>query len=350
MPREKNDNTGEQKSDGPTDDHRPASDPDLRKPGTSLRGGASRGASGGMPFDIRPLTYVLAAAEQLSFSAAANALNTRVSSVSRRVRELEDAMGVALFERNPAGVRLTDAGRRFIAEVVPALRMLQIAFENAGAAGRAEIGTLRIGIVTTLAGGFLRDVVTSFRDAHGGVRLEIHDGGTRQHFHAIRSRDLDIAFVTGTAEIPDCDSLELWRERIHVAMPAGHPLAARQALDWPDLRDERFIVTMDEPGPEVHDYFVRHVSDYGRSPDVSYRSVTQETLMHLVAIGEGITLVSEGWTSIALPDLALRPLTSDEDIVPLSAVWLPQNDNPVLRRFLSCARVLSSKLASRGAH
>lgn len=340
------DNTG----NTPTADRRSASSRNLQKPRLSLHGQPSRDAIDGVPFDIRPLTYVLVAAEQLSFSAAASALNTRVSSVSRRVRELEDAMGVALFERNPAGVRLTNAGQRFIAEVVPALRMLQIAFDNAGAAGRAEIGTLRIGIVTTLAGGFLRDVVTSFRDAHGGVRLEINDGGTRQHLHAIRSRDLDLAFVTGTAEMPDCDSLELWRERIHVALPAGHPLAARQALDWPDLWEERFIVTMDEPGPEVHDCIVRRVSDYGRSPDVSYRSVTQETLMHLVAIGEGVTLVSEGWTSIALPDLALRPLTSPEDILPLSAVWLPQNDNPVLRRFLSSARVLSSKLASQSAH
>ena len=59
--------------------------------------------------------------------------------------------------------------------------------------------------------------------------------------------------------------------------------------------------------------------------------------------GEGITLVSEGWTSMAHADLALRPLTAQEDIVPFSAVWSPSSDNPALRRFLSFARDLATR-------
>ena len=63
----------------------------------------------------------------------------------------------------------------------------------------------------------------------------------------------------------------------------------------------------------------------------------------MVAIGEGITLVSEGWTSMAHADLAMRPLTAAEDIVPFSAVWSPSSDNPALRRFLSFARDLAAR-------
>lgn len=65
--------------------------------------------------------------------------------------------------------------------------------------------------------------------------------------------------------------------------------------------------------------------------------------MHMVAIGDGITLVSEGWTSMAHADLAMRPLTTAEDIVPFSAVWSPSSDNPALRRFLSFARDLAAR-------
>ena len=65
--------------------------------------------------------------------------------------------------------------------------------------------------------------------------------------------------------------------------------------------------------------------------------------MHMVAIGDGITLVSEDWTSMAHADLAMRPLTAAEDIVPFSAVWSPSSDNPALRRFLSFARELASR-------
>lgn len=297
----------------------------------------------GLPFDMRPLRYVLAAAEQMSFSAAAAALGVKVSSVSRHVRNFEDCIGISLFERSTSGVRLTDAGNRFLNDIIPVLQNAEAVLQRAGAAGRVEEGKVRVGIITTLAGGFLRELVASYRRCYPGIELDIQDGGRRDHLRAIRTRQLDIAFFTGNAPIAGCDVEELWRERVHVAMAVQHPLAGSNALDWPQLRNERFIVSIMEPGPEVHDYIVRRVTDYSTYPDVTYRHVTVETLMHMVAIGEGITLVSEGWTSMAFPDLALLPLMAPEDIVPFSAVWSPSSDNPALRRLLSFARDLATR-------
>jgi hypothetical protein len=68
--------------------------------------------------------------------------------------------------------------------------------------------------------------------------------------------------------------------------------------------------------------------------------------MHMVSIGKGITLVSEGWIHMAFPNLALRPLSAPEDIMPFSAVWSPQNDNPVIRSSRSSPR-LSPSSASK---
>lgn len=306
-----------------------------------------RWPAGGLPFDMRALRYVLAAAEQTSFSAAASALGVKVSSISRHVRNFEDDLGISLFERTTSGVRLTDAGCRLLDDIIPVLQMAEAVLQRAGAAGRVEEGTVRIGIITTLAGGFLRELIASYRRCFPGVQIDIQDGGRRDHLRAIRARQLDIAFFTGNAPIADCDVEEFWRERVHVAMAVEHPLTGSNALDWPQLRNERFIVSTTEPGPEVHDYIVRRVADYSTYPDVTYRHVTVETLMHMVAIGEGITLVSEGWTSMAHADLALRPLTALEDIVPFSAVWSPLSDNPALRRFISFARDLAARRRSR---
>ncbi|MDP0926522.1 LysR family transcriptional regulator [Paracoccus onubensis] len=297
----------------------------------------------GLSFDLRPLRYVLAAHDELSFSRAARVLGMRVSTISRNVRSFEDEIGVSLFERTTSGVRLTDAGRRFLGEIVPALQMIESALQHAGAAGRVEEGTVRIGIITTLAGGFLRDLITSFRQAFDGVHLAVVDGGRREHLRALRSRELDMVFLTGNDQIGGCDVFELWRERVHVALAADHPFAGKDALDWSHLRDEQFIISTHDPGPEVHDYIIRRIADYSTYPSIAYRPVIQETLMHMVAIGEGITVVSEGWTSMAFPGLALVPLTAEEDIIPFSAIWSPDNDNPALRRFISFAKVLSSK-------
>ena len=66
--------------------------------------------------------------------------------------------------------------------------------------------------------------------------------------------------------------------------------------------------------------------------------------MNLVGLGQGITLVSAAWADVKLPDLVLRPLIDPADIVPFSAVWSHQNDNPALRRFISVAHTLAGRV------
>lgn len=221
---------------------------------------------------------------------------------------------------------------------MPALHQIEATFRNARAAGRGESGKIRIGLLTTLGGGFLRHVIASFREDYRNVDLVLHEGGRRDHLSRIRSRHLDIAFLTGSSPLPSVDLLELWHERVHVALPCTHPLAARCSLDWVDIRGEQFLVSAREPGPEVHDFIIRRAASYSTYPNVRIENVSQETLMHMVAIGAGMTVVSEGWTHTAYPELVLKPLTAREDIVPMSAVWSPDNDNPALRRFISFAR------------
>ncbi|MBB3810093.1 LysR family transcriptional regulator [Pseudochelatococcus contaminans] len=292
--------------------------------------------------DLRPLHLVVAAAEHLSFSRAASILNIDKSSVSRAVRDFEDRIGVSLFERGPFGVRLTDAGKHFLDDILPAMLQIEHAIQFAGAAGRVETGTVRVGIISTLAGGFLRKLVQEYEQEHPGVDLDIRDGGRREHLRAIRGRQLDVAFLTGSGDVTDCQTLELWRERVYVAMSKAHALSGRKRLDWSDLREELFVVSRYAPGPDVRDYIVRRIADYSTYPAVQYRKAIQETLMHTVGLGRGITLVSEAWVYMPVPDLALVPLTAMEDIVPFSAVWSQRNDNPALRRFISFAKVLAS--------
>lgn len=295
------------------------------------------------PYDLRSLRYVLAAAEHLSLHAAADALKLDRTTVSRAVQKFEERVGVGLFERGPFGVRLTNAGERLLEGVIPALVQIEHAVQFAAAAGRVENGTVRIGIISTLAGGFLRKLVHSYERAHPGVKLAIRDGGRREHLSAIRARKLDIAFLTAVDDASGCDITELWSERVYVAMPVSHPFSDLEGLDWPDLRDEVMIVSRMASGPDVHDYIVRRSAGRNAYPTVEYCEANQETLMHMVAIGRGITLVAEAWREMPIPGLVLVPLIADEDIVPFSAVWSPANDNPSLRRFISFARSMAQK-------
>ncbi len=304
-----------------------------------------------LAYEMRALKYVIAAADHGSFSAAAAALNIKSSTVSRHIREFESRIGTPLFNRSRVGVNLTKVGQFLIEDTSQAAKRLEAALNQVYAAGRLETGHLRIGLITTLGGGFLRMLVEAFRAEFGDIALEFREGGRTKHLRAIRSRNLDLAFFTGNARIPDLAVLDLWRERVHVALARSHPLANQKALDWPQLRGERFITTFVEPGPEVHAYIIRRLADYSTYPEVLYHDVSTETLIHMVALGEGITLVSEGWTDTTYQNLVLRPLTAKEDIVPFRAVWAPGNENPALHGFLDFARKLvDTPAASRYRH
>ena len=249
---------------------------------------------------------------------------------------------MSLFERESTGVRLTEAGRRFLERARPALSEIDHAVKAAASAGRGAEGVLRIGILSSVSGGFMRDVLGHYHCYNPAIAIELVEGSASEHLARITERQLDVAFVTGTPTASHCDTAVLWKARVFAALPTWHALACGEAVDWASLKEERFIVSRDAPGPEVHDYIVRRVAELGGSPLVERHGVGRETLMHLVAIGLGITLASEAGIGTRYPDVVFLPLASGDDILSYSAVWLPGNDNPAFRRFLSLARSMAS--------
>jgi DNA-binding transcriptional LysR family regulator len=289
------------------------------------------------------ISQALLVAEHLSFSRAAQVLGIRQSAVSRRVRELEDKLGVSLFERDANGVRLTEAGRRFLDRSRLALAEIDHAVKSAANAGCGAEGAIRIGILSSLSGGFVRELLRAYREKHPAIAVEIVEGSASEHLARLSERLLDIAFVSGIPSVSHCDTVVLWEARLFAALPERHRLADESEVGWEALKDERFIVSRDAPGPEIHDYVVRRVADLRQSPSVERYSVGRETLMHLVALGFGISFISEAGTATCYPGVIFRPLAASQDILPYSAVWLPGNDNPAFRRFLSLARSMSSQ-------
>jgi DNA-binding transcriptional LysR family regulator len=290
------------------------------------------------------LSQALVVAEQLSFTRAAKILGIRQSTVSRRVRALEDQLGVSLFERDVTGVRLTEAGRRFLDRARSGLAEIDHAVKAAGNAGRGAEGTIRIGIMSSVSAGFVRELLRTFHESHPAISIDVAEGSASEHIARITERQLDVAFVTGRSPPLRCDSLLLWEAHVFAVLPERHVLAGSDPIGWNALKEEHFIVSRAAPGPEIHDYIVQRAAELGHAPSVERHDVSRETLMHLVALGFGLSLVSEGATGTRYPDVVFRPLATPEDVLPYSAIWLPGNDNPALRRFLSLARSMSQGL------
>lgn len=294
-----------------------------------------------MKFELRHLHYFLAAAEHRSFRAAARSLSVEPSTISRRVRDLEDEIGAALFVRAHGGVILTEAGKRFIRRARKALNQLAHATLDVGVVGKGHEGVVRIGLMSSMASGFIAKLLGAYGADHPDVWIDYIEGDAADHIIAIRQYRMDIAFLTGTPPAAGCDLVHLWNERVYVAMSEKNELAGKEEIAWDDLQDREFIVSESQSGPEIHDYLVKHLAELGRSPNIQRHAVYRDTLMQIVATGQSLTLTSEATIAALFPGVVYRPLVGE--VLPFSAVWSPRNDNPAFRRLLSLAKVISKR-------
>jgi DNA-binding transcriptional LysR family regulator len=302
------------------------------------------------------VSQALLVGEYLSFRRVATVLGVRQSAVSRRVRELEDELGVSLFERHHAGVRITNAGVRFLQEARAALLQLDQAVKTATAAGSGAIGRISIGIVSSIGTGYLRDLLQVYRSRHPEVGIQILESGSADNIAAVRKRQLDVAFIIDTSDANGCETFPLWTERIFVVLPEHHALCERKEIEWADLRKEYLIIRQSECDRALCDRLTRRFLDPNRGA-MQKLNIGRDTLMHLVAMGLGIGLATEATVATPFPRVTFRPVAGDDELLQFSAVWLPHNDNPALRRFLSLARSLANErrrhpravLTSRGS-
>jgi DNA-binding transcriptional LysR family regulator len=248
-----------------------------------------------------------------------------------------------LFERNHAGVRVTSAGARFLQEARTALVQLDHAVKTAAAAGSGTVGRLSIGILSSIATGYLRELIRVYCSHHPDVDVQILEGPSADNIAAVRKRQLDVAFIVDTTDVKGCETLPLWIERMFVVLPEDHALRARNEIVWTDLCNEHLILRQPERDPAFCERFTRRLSNRNRAADVQQLNVGRDTLMHLVGMGLGVSLTSEATIATPFPKVVFRPIVGDDELIQFSAAWLPHNDNPALRRFLSQARVASRK-------
>ena len=294
----------------------------------------------GSRIPLASLIQTLAVAEYLNFRHAANALGVSVSSVSTRVKTLEEDLGILLFERRARGVRLTEAGRRFVEQVSVGVDQLDHAVKTAGLAASGDCGRLRVGIHALIPRSFLAELIAQYREAHPGIEVEITESTARDALTQLRSDRLDVAFIAGPAELPDFHSRRIWTEPLVAVLPERHPLAGQLAVTWPDLAGETFLVRYGSTGPQVHDHIILRFAGRLPPPSIQRFDVGRGTLLSMVEQGFGITIVGAATALLPTTGIVFLPFADEPEPVPFSAIWSPFSQSPAIRNML----VLAGKL------
>lgn len=189
---------------------------------------------------LRFLRYFDEVARVGSIRQAAESLHVAPSAVNRRIQDLEDELGVPLFERLPRGMRLTAAGELFVQYVrgrASALEEVRSEIEELQGLRR---GSVKLVASQALAPEFMPQLVAEFRRAHPLVDFHVHIGDHVQALRALRAFETDFVLVFNLAHEPDLQVVAEFEQRLVATMHRSHPLAQRaggvrlrECMDFP---------------------------------------------------------------------------------------------------------------------
>ena len=290
--------------------------------------------------ELRQLRYFVATAEELHFGRAARRVHVAQPSLSRQIKLLERELGVRLFDRDTRRVRLTGAGREYLAEARGLLSRLTVAAETARRAERGELGRLGIGFVYLVALDVLPSLLRRFRASYPDVKLELHELSTEAQIAGVRDGSLDVGIVRTPSAIRALAVARIHRDEQVVALPATHPLAAGTSVKLKELRAERFIMFPRNDGTAMYDAIVGACAKAGFSPHIVQEAHLYTTIVSLVAAGIGIAILPGVSARIRHDGVVYRRLLPRLP-VDTGLVWNADEamSKPALRAFLESAGV-----------
>ena len=249
---------------------------------------------------IRHLECLTAVADTLNFRQAAGLCYITQPALSAQIQQLEALLGVKLFERDRRRVLPTAAGTALVQKARGVLAEMRDLSEAAASFKQPLSGTLRLGVIPTVAPYLLPRALRDVQRRYPELRLLLREGRTSDLIELLNEGSLDLALLALEADLGEAETLPLFKDPFVLAVPFGHRLAARKRVSEKDLSEEQVLLLDD--GHCLRDQALSICSRAGACELGDFRASSLTTLVQMVSGGAGVTL---------LPELAL-----DSEVTP----------------------------------
>ncbi|MDL5199835.1 LysR substrate-binding domain-containing protein [Streptomyces sp. ALI-76-A] len=286
------------------------------------------------PVELRWLESFVTVAEELHFARAADRLHLAPSALSAQIRALESHLGVRLIDRGrrsrPA---LTSAGRLFLEEARLTLAQISRAETVGRRAGRGELGHAQIAYVASATfSGVLTDVLTRCAAPGTELTVQVRELETPAQLEALACGDIDVGFLRWRPEYPpEVTATCLLTEEVVLALPAGAPLAAYEAISAAQLRDERFVAPHFDEEYGCRDQILEVAQQGGFSPRCAPPVRDFIAALTLVGGGLAVALVPDSLRRVQIPGVAYRPLADVSLTTRLVGAYRRGETSPAVR-------------------
>jgi LysR family transcriptional regulator, hydrogen peroxide-inducible genes activator len=290
--------------------------------------------------NLRDLQYLVAVAEHLHFGKAAKAVHVSQPTLSMQLKKLEETLGVQLFERTNKHVMLTAIGQEMVTRAQRILNESEQLLHAARAARDPEAGTLRLGIFPTLAPYLLPRLMPLLSHHFPRLRLQLVEERTPELQSRLSAGALDLAMLALPVTGAGLEAMPIFDEPFLLAVARHHPLAARTRVHARDMLGETVLLLEDGHCLREQALEVCHLA--GTHESTSFRATSLETLRHMVAVSEAITLIPKLATRTDDPLMRYIPFGAPAPSRRIGLVWRAASARAPF--FVAMAKAMASGL------
>ncbi len=290
--------------------------------------------------ELRHLRYFVAVAEEQNVTRAAARLHVSQPPLSRQIRDLEEELGVALFDHGAKALRLTEAGRVFLTEARAVVQRADEAVQTVRAVAGGQRGEIHVGYAPSLTVELLPNTLRVFQQANPGVRVRLHDLSTQEMLRGLRDGKLHVALLVQLAAKVMAGLVfeELRRYAVCVAAHPAHPLARALKVRPEQVASERLIAYTLADYPEYHAWLAEFFAPLKRPPQIAEEHDSATSLIASVEAGRGVALVQQGFDCLTGPRLKVRPLTPAPPPFVVGIAYRKDVRSPAADSFIAAAR------------
>ncbi|OJV57286.1 MAG: LysR family transcriptional regulator [Burkholderiales bacterium 68-10] len=290
--------------------------------------------------ELRHLRCFVVLAEELHFTRAAERLHIEQPPLSRAIKELEDELGVILFDRDRRGTQLTAAGTAFLQDARRLFSVLEQARENTKAIASGLRGSLRIVVSDGAINPRLSAFLARCREEEPEIEIRLSEAPLAEQLRGLRSGDFTLGFAH-TADVGDDIVAEaIWREPLVIAVPARHELLAHKEIPLHELGSHPLVLC----DPNMCEGYCRELArllrPLEREPNVVEHVSSLDMMLTLVGAGFGVGFTTE--TRIAAcqrSDVVIRPLAVESAVITTYLLRLESDIvSALLERFVARLR------------
>jgi len=265
-----------------------------------------------MRFDLTDLSLFRHVAEAGSITHGAERAHLALAAASTRIRNMEDALGVALFTRGRQGVVPTQAGRTLLAHARTMLRQAERLHEDLGAYSGGLAGQIRVLSNTNALTEFLPEALSSFLAAHPSVSVDLEERLSDEIVGLIAEGVADLGIVAGTVDAGSLETYPFRRDRFVLVVAHDHALAKRAKIGFEEVLDRDFVGL--DRASALQRFLAAKAVRIGRPLRLRVQLRSFDAVCRLVECKVGIGIVPETTARRAMRTMAIA-------IVPLADVW-----------------------------